>query len=1084
MPNPILITLSLLVLACVSSAAAEEFVEAWISPETVGSPVARMYDTFMVTPRGTDQSSGTSNQFVIESGPGGSEVLTWSATPKQDLSDAQLSKQWALCRGVFPDAGWGQVVGVRVRFYASEPGEIWGQFFRGAEPKGKGFWTAKLVSETAQPYQAGLNELTFHVSKDELGKWGSRVNSFGLLTREVPCTLSIESLSLVFPNETRAQDFARRMLNSKRQKLETMLSWVQVRGVPLEVEPEAIQSAEDERIIWRAAQLLSMREQVNYWLSMAEYHLLADSVCEGGDAFQDELDTLIPAFTSLEAAPSQPELDALQRELDAWVAQVQAQIPVEDRRWGTDEVGDRFIRANGEPYRMFGPFFFRSIYRPGNGRDNLWKAWDMRYISALGFNGIRLTVTWKWLEPERGQLDPAYVAMLQDIMVEAEKYGLGVSIDLHWPFPQWFMNGPDDIPPLPENIDHHNAYHWPEALAESWGRFAEAMQGVPNIVAFEVPANETPIGRGKLGIKAYPVLIQSWNAWLRETYGTREALERAWQSDVPGRTYELQPSESWNDNSIQPLGFQGDTSPEEAYAHNPRFWDHVRWTAWMQEQTSTAVMESIRSWIPGAEGMFQYTIGDVWDKSPIPVNYQSIATFYGEDTLPGTHYGMGGVAARKAASLTLKSYDSEQQMEGRQPQVMRHVELGLGFCPFAFHARGGGGMLFSDDDWYLKESVAYLPKMSEWIRTYWPDEEVADTPRIAFIENTQRVAAGDKTFGDLDALAAAYGVELGVFEGLRIVRNPELLEGYDGVILDSGWLDPDLLRILDEDYAGLVLLYGTLDYDALARKGAYSMGNRLADSGRFFKRKNPLITDGVALDFIDLQGEWDAAFVDSTKGEPTRDALQAAEWSRLHVPAFWGEMEILGSSLYHMGDVWYRKRMTIPSTWKGRDLTLEIGAIDDFDWVYLNGKLIGKTTQDRANWWTSPRSYTIPAEHIRWGQENTLEICVRNTNDDGGIYKGPVRITSAAGASVKWSSGNATYPLELSTYTSWVDPGALSGEVEVMATIEKEGGSGRAMPALLRDGPWFWWVGNSPWSSDGSSGAVLGTFFEAVAAGR
>ncbi|WP_309384141.1 cellulase family glycosylhydrolase [Cerasicoccus frondis] len=1080
MPHSFFIVLFLLV--GLSRLAAVEAVEPWISSEASGAPVARIYDTFMVTPRGTDQSSGAVNQFVIEQGEGGVPVLNWTVSLKDQVSEERARKAWALCRGVFPDAAWGKVVGVRVCFYASQSGEVRGQFFRGAEPKGKGFWPAKLVSQEKLRYESGFNELTFYVGRDELEKWGNRINSFGLKTDEAPVQISLESLSLVFSSEAAAKDYARQMLNDKRRKLETMLSWVEVRGVPLVVAAEDIQTVEDERTIWRAAQLLSMVEQVNYWLSMAKYHHLSDAVCEEGDKFQDELKSLTAGFTSLERAPEQSSIDSLQQAIDAWITSVQSQISLEDRRWTTDETGKRFLRANGELYRMFGPFFFRSIYRPGNGRDNLWDPWDMRYISALGFNGIRLTVTWKWLEPERGKLDPAYVAMLREIMQEAERYGLGVSIDLHWPYPQWFMNGPEGRGPLRDNIDHHNAYHWPEALAESWSLFAEAMQDIPNIVAFEVPANETPIGRGELGIKAYPALLESWNQWLKDDYGAREALEAAWQNDVLGRTYMLQATESWDDNSIEPLGFQGDLSPEEAYEHNPRFWDHVRWAAWVQESTTGQILAEIREYIPSAEGMFQYTIGDVWDKSSVPVNYQAISTLYGEGTLPGTHYGMGGVAARKAAALTLKSYDSEQQMEGRRDQVYRHVALGLGFCPFAFHARGGGGMLFSDDDWYLKESVAYLPKMAEWIRTYWPEENAGHARRIAFIENTQRVAAGEKTFGELDAIAARYDIDLAVFEGLRIVRNPELLEGYDGVILDSGWLDSELLERLNQNYDGYVLLYGVLDYDAFARGGTFSTISQLAAAGRFFKEVDFAHSAAAALDFIDLEGQWQAAFVDSSEGEPKRSVLSGAKWRPIHVPSFWGEVEILGSSLYHMGDVWYRKEVELPASWKGRDLTLEAGAIDDFDWVYFNGKLIGKTTQDRANWWSAPRSYKLPSNLTRWGDVNTLEICVRNTNDDGGIYKGPVRISSSNGARVVWSDTALDYPLELSPHSTLLLADAVSEGVALLATVQSEEGASR--PAYLRDWNWFWWIGDSPWGSDRNSEAVLTTFFEAVDSDR
>lgn len=67
------------------------------------------------------------------------------------------------------------------------------------------------------------------------------------------------------------------------------------------------------------------------------------------------------------------------------------------------------------------------------------------------------------------------------------------------------------------------------------------------------------------------------------------------------------------------------------------------------------------------------------------------------------------------------------------------------------------------------------------------------------------------------------------------------------------------------------------------------------------------------------------------------------------------------------GAVWYRRTIQIPDAWAGKALTVELGAIDDFDVTYFNGERIGSTGKETANHWDHPRSYTIPAERVAAG---------------------------------------------------------------------------------------------------------------------
>lgn len=72
----------------------------------------------------------------------------------------------------------------------------------------------------------------------------------------------------------------------------------------------------------------------------------------------------------------------------------------------------------------------------------------------------------------------------------------------------------------------------------------------------------------------------------------------------------------------------------------------------------------------------------------------------------------------------------------------------------------------------------------------------------------------------------------------------------------------------------------------------------------------------------------------------------------------------------------YRKTIDIPANWKGRELTLTLGGMDDHDATYFNGELIGTTIGYGVQ-----RSYTIPAHLVKGGK---AVIAVRLVDTGGG----------------------------------------------------------------------------------------------------
>jgi sialate O-acetylesterase len=142
---------------------------------------------------------------------------------------------------------------------------------------------------------------------------------------------------------------------------------------------------------------------------------------------------------------------------------------------------------------------------------------------------------------------------------------------------------------------------------------------------------------------------------------------------------------------------------------------------------------------------------------------------------------------------------------------------------------------------------------------------------------------------------------------------------------------------------------------------------------------------------IDLQGVW--SFATAWSEEPIKNE---GEWKRIIVPGQW---EHQGYPRYD-GFAWYKKTFTIPEKFLSENLVLVLGKIDDFDKVFLNGKFIGSTNDHRPYGrsfsFQKLRGYTIPPSLLKKNGANTIEVFVEDMGNTGGIYEGPVGITTQA----------------------------------------------------------------------------------------
>jgi hypothetical protein len=136
-----------------------------------------------------------------------------------------------------------------------------------------------------------------------------------------------------------------------------------------------------------------------------------------------------------------------------------------------------------------------------------------------------------------------------------------------------------------------------------------------------------------------------------------------------------------------------------------------------------------------------------------------------------------------------------------------------------------------------------------------------------------------------------------------------------------------------------------------------------------------------------LKGTW--LFSIGINDEWISPKYNDSDWEAIKVPSPWEDQGFNG----YNGYAYYRKKVTIPSIYKGRMIYLNMGYIDDVDEVYLNGHKIGSTggfppVYNTA--YNAERIYYIPEEYISFDGVNLIAVKVYDSYNEGGIVSGEI----------------------------------------------------------------------------------------------
>ena len=102
-------------------------------------------------------------------------------------------------------------------------------------------------------------------------------------------------------------------------------------------------------------------------------------------------------------------------------------------------------------------------------------------------------------------------------------------------------------------------------------------------------------------------------------------------------------------------------------------------------------------------------------------------------------------------------------------------------------------------------------------------------------------------------------------------------------------------------------------------------------------------------------------------------------WNRIQMPSSWESSEIGNTD----GIIWFKKSFELESLPPSQNIVLHLGAIDDADSTYVNGKLVGSD-----NVWNKNRVYSINPAVLKQGI-NTIAIKMMDNGAQGGMSGKP-----------------------------------------------------------------------------------------------
>ncbi len=114
-----------------------------------------------------------------------------------------------------------------------------------------------------------------------------------------------------------------------------------------------------------------------------------------------------------------------------------------------------------------------------------------------------------------------------------------------------------------------------------------------------------------------------------------------------------------------------------------------------------------------------------------------------------------------------------------------------------------------------------------------------------------------------------------------------------------------------------------------------------------------------------------------------------SEWDTIHAGLRWENQGYPDLDSL----AWYRKLVEIPVGWKGKDVWLKFGAVNDAYELFVNGKSVSSFGEANISFAGKP-SFTNITDRLDYGRPNLIVVKVNDWGNSGGLWRLPAIITT------------------------------------------------------------------------------------------
>ncbi|HEY3333344.1 MAG TPA: sialate O-acetylesterase [Capsulimonadaceae bacterium] len=373
----------------------------------------------------------------------------------------------------------------------------------------------------------------------------------------------------------------------------------------------------------------------------------------------------------------------------------------------------------------------------------------------------------------------------------------------------------------------------------------------------------------------------------------------------------------------------------------------------------------------------------------------------------------------EAANAKPQSLTATCTLAGEPPVVVTLTNILVGevwVCSGQSNMEWTGGMTMNADE---ESAAANYPQ----IRLLNVTKTAAETEQSSF-DGGPWTACTPKTMPNFSAVGYFFGREL--HNSLKVPIG--LINSSWGGTVAEAWVSREGLVGASDDIRSLVTKYET-DLPQLAE-----------------------IRDAWAREVARLEDSHGDKHNSGFEAGWASPSTSDADWETMDLPSTWQDR-----GLNFSGILWFRKTVTVPADWAGKDLTLAIGATDKSDVTYFNGVKVGSLTMaERPDAWCQPRVYTVPGELVKAG-DNLIAVRVHSDKYGGGMI-GPgsaMELTLPGGETQIVLRGTWRYAIEANYGLVTMPPEPLGpGSANVPATLYR-GMIHPLLPFAIRGAIWY-----------------------------